>query len=163
MVSSDVHPNFSFPCYCCFITFLLCEILYWNAHLSLFITLIVLLNCFYTKLTDYPSSTDISSTTLRLQTLHLTTFRLQVYLYPLQLINRGLFLIVSLKRAIIFSGIQLLITDKIIFINPASIEWKLLFIHASRLISSFYLLEKLFQSIQLLFQHRDVLINPTSI
>ena len=37
------------------------------------------------------------------------------------------------KTFYIFSGIQLLITDKIIFINP--IEWKPIFIHASRLIS----------------------------
>src|SRR6188768_2399939 len=67
------------------------------------------------------------------------------------------------KTCYIFSGIQLLITEKIIFINPASIEWKVIFIHASRLISSFYLREKLFRSIQLLFQHRNVFINPTSI
>src|SRR5688572_25289478 len=108
------------------------------------------------------SSNDISSNDTSSTTIRLTTFRLQVYLYPLRLINRGRFLIVSLKRAI-FSGIQLLITDKIIFINPASIEWKPIFIHASRLISSFYLREKLFRSIKLLFQHRNVFINPTFI
>ena len=67
------------------------------------------------------------------------------------------------KTCYIFSGIQLLITDKIIFINPASVEWKPIFIHASRLISSLFLREKLFRSIQLLFQHRNVFINPTSI
>src|SRR5688572_529097 len=67
------------------------------------------------------------------------------------------------KTCYIFSGIQLLITEKTIFINPASIEWKLIFIHAYRLISSFYLREKLFRSIQLLFQHRNAFINPTSI
>ena len=61
-----------------------------------------------------------------------------------------------------FRDIQLLITEKIIFINPASIEWKPIFIHASRLISSFYLRVKLFRSIELLFQHRNVFINPTS-
>src|SRR5688572_20799654 len=38
------------------------------------------------------------------------------------------------KTCYIFSGIQLLITEKIIFINPASIEWKLIFIHAFTLI-----------------------------
>ena len=42
----------------------------------------------------------IGSATTRLQTIRLTAFRLQVYLYPLRLINRGRFLIVSLKRAI---------------------------------------------------------------
>src|SRR6188768_3618220 len=67
------------------------------------------------------------------------------------------------KTCYIFSGIQLLITEKIIFINPASVEWRPIFIHASRLISSLYLREKLFKSIQLLFQHRNVFINPTSI
>src|SRR5688572_765368 len=67
------------------------------------------------------------------------------------------------KTCYIFSGIQLLITDKIIFINPASVEWKPIFIHASMLISSLFLREKLFRSIQLLFQHRNVFINPTSI
>ena len=101
--------------------------------------------------------------TIRIPTFRLTTFRLQVYLYPLRLINRGRFLYSFAKTCYIFSGIQLLITDKIIFINPASIEWKPIFIHASRLISSFYLREKLFRSIQLLFQHRNVFINPTSI
>src|SRR5688572_25802240 len=67
------------------------------------------------------------------------------------------------KTCYILSGIQLLITEKIIFINPASIEWKLSFIHASSLVSSFYLRGKLFRSIQLLFQHRNVFISPTSI
>src|SRR5688572_29046528 len=67
------------------------------------------------------------------------------------------------KTYYIFSGIQLLITDKIIFIDPGSIEWKPIFIHASRLISRFYLLENLFRSIQFLFHHRNVFINPTSI
>ena len=43
------------------------------------------------------------------------------------------------KTCYIFSGIQLLITEKIIFINPAFIERKLSFIHASSLVSSFYL------------------------
>jgi len=33
-----------------------------------------------------------------------------------------------------FSEIQLLITEKIIFINPTSIEWKLSFIHVSSLV-----------------------------
>src|ERR1043165_3315172 len=46
----------------------------------------------------------------------------------------------------IFSWIQLLITETIIFINPASIESKTEF-HSS----SFYLREKLFRSIQLQF------------
>src|SRR5688572_21783435 len=45
----------------------------------------------------------------------------------------------SFAKTCLFSGIQHLITEKTIFINPASVEWKPIFIHASRLISSFYL------------------------
>src|SRR5688572_25431524 len=94
------------------------------------------------------SSTDISSTSV---SLSITANQQRPLSYSFA------------KTCSIFSGIQLLITDKIIFINPASIEWKPIFIHASRLISSFYLREKLFKLIQLLFQHRNVFINPTSI
>src|SRR5688572_26713226 len=79
------------------------------------------------------------------------------------------------KTCYIFSGIQLLITDKIIFIDPGSIEWKPIFNHASRLISSFYLRENyfdqssfyfntgMFSSIPLPFRETVFFINPPSI
>ena len=78
-----------------------------------------------------------SSTTIRI-----TTFRLQVYSVSITANQQRPLSYSFAKTRYIFSGIQLLITDKIIFINPASIEWKPIFIHASRLISSFYLRKK---------------------
>ena len=97
---------------------------------------------------DNNSSNDISSTSV---SLSITANQQRPLSYSFA------------KTCYILSGIQLLITEKIIFINPASIEWKLSFIHASSLVSSFYLRGKLFRSIQLLFQHRNVFISPTSI
>src|SRR5688572_17007584 len=116
------------------------------------------------------SSTDTSSTTLRIQTS--TSVGLSVSIRANQ--QRPISYSFA-KACYIFSGIQLLITEKIIFINPASIEWKLSFIHASSLVSSFFYRENyfdqssfyfntgMFSSTPLPFRDTVFFINPASI